>query len=111
MTKYRAALPSVRRRRMRCVLAVLALYVASLGCSREPATERQCQAILDRIVELELTEMGFADPVLLGRTQHELRGRYRTELAACVGKSISAGAMDCAMRAESAEELSHGCMK
>lgn len=111
MTRNRAALPHVHRRRMRSLSAVLLMWVSSLGCSREPATQQQCQLILDRIVELELAEMGFADPVLLGRTQAEVRGRYRTELEACVGKPISEDAMDCAMRAQSAEELSHDCMK
>ena len=109
-----AVVPATEGRRARGWLAfvvAMVLLPCALGCDRERATEEQCRAIFDRLVELELSEMGFRDPELTRRRQSELRARHRDELEACVGRPLRSDAMRCVQAAESAEQLSHECLR
>jgi hypothetical protein len=87
-----------------------AALVASCGGAR-PATEADCGALLDRLVELELAERGFHDPALLSRRQAEARTRFAPDLEACRGRRLPAAALDCATRAATAEAVAHGCLR
>jgi hypothetical protein len=89
-------------------LLLLTLYVQS--CTRERASEQQCHAIFDRIVEIELEELGFRDGALAARRKAELRARYQSELRSCVGRSISDDVLPCVAAAKTTEELSHKCL-
>jgi len=94
-----------------CLLGpVLALGLAS-GCARERATGEACSAILDRIVYIELQEQGFRDPALASRKREELRRVLHPELARCQGRGLPEGALACVERAQSAEEISHVCLR
>lgn len=93
-------------------LPSLLLCLATLSaCDGERASEEQCRSIFDRLVVLELEEMGFDDPALAERRQAELSARYRDDLAACVGRRLPAGAMTCVATAENAEVISHDCLQ
>lgn len=89
--------------------ALLAFYAQS--CTREAATEQQCHAIFDRIVAIELEEMGFRDAALAARRTTELRARYQSAIRGCVGHDISANALTCVATAKTTEELSHKCLR
>ncbi len=80
------------------------------GCDDTRATPEDCGRILDRMVEIELTSLGYADPVLLRRKRDELRARYQPDLDACVGRLLHAGAMECVERAGDIETLIHTCL-
>ncbi|HVW27861.1 MAG TPA: hypothetical protein VHC69_20990 [Polyangiaceae bacterium] len=82
-----------------------------LGCRSGRATADDCARILDKIVELELHERGFRDPVLLQRKRDELRRRLGSELDECEGKSMRAGAIGCVEHATTTEEISHQCLR
>jgi hypothetical protein len=89
------------------------LFIALLlafGCNEQRASEQQCHAIFDRIVEIELEELGFRDPALAALRQAELRARYQSEIARCVGQYISDQALPCVATAKTTEELSHKCL-
>jgi hypothetical protein len=88
----------------------LSLVLAVQACTRELATEQQCHAIFDRIVEIELEEMGFRDAALAARRKAELRARHQNALRDCVGRYISDQAMACVATAKTTEELSHKCL-
>lgn len=86
------------------------LLCAVLGCGPDTtATARDCEAILDRIVALELREMGFSDPELERRHQEALRKHFAGSLSQCVGRPLREGAMACVTSAPSTEALSHEC--
>lgn len=91
------------------IAALLAVSVQS--CARERATEQQCHAIFERIVEIELEEMGFRDPALAARHKAELTARYERTLRGCVGHAISERALTCVATARTTEELSHKCLQ
>ena len=100
--------------RARCLVAgllLLSLLASTSGCRGAPATEAECRAILDRIVELELGELGFRDPVLAERKKAQLGRQLADELGKCVGLPLPAGALACVRRARSTEEISHGCLR
>lgn len=94
----------------RLVLGLL-LAGVGIGCHRERMTAQDCGLILDRITELELAERGFRDPALAVRRKGEMRARLKGELDACVGRSVSRGAMDCALAAPSTEDLTQRCLR
>lgn len=90
---------------------LMAALVAAPGCNSQRATAEQCRAIFERLVVLELQEMGFADPVLERRRRAVLVGRHSREIQSCVGRRIPPRAMDCVASAASAEVLSHDCLR
>jgi hypothetical protein len=92
------------------VLLVLALSSA-VGCKRQRATLADCQEILDRLVELEMRERGFRDPVLLEHRRQELRRVLEPDVRECQGKPISSGALACVRNAPNPEQISHHCLR
>jgi hypothetical protein len=99
---------------MRLTVAALALAAALLptGCGRSrPATAAECAGLLDAIVTLELEEQGYRDPALLERRQRTLRRTLGPELTACAGLPLAPGALDCARRAGTIEQLTHRCLR
>lgn len=95
-----------------CVCGLMLACLAGIsGCGQRKADESDCRAIFDRIVEVELREMGFRDPALAERRQAELAERHRGLIAQCVGRSLPAGAMECVARADTTEEISHDCLR
>ena len=91
-------------------LLIVAMLTWLGGCEQSSASEAECQAIFDRIVEIEIGEMGFADPALTTHTQNALRSQFRDVIAQCVGRPLPPGAMTCIAKANSAEYLSHRCL-
>jgi hypothetical protein len=79
-------------------------------CNAERASQRDCEIIMDRIVELELMERGFRDPVLLEKKQRELRRSLAAGLGACRGRRLPEHALACVRAAKSSEEISHVCL-
>lgn len=94
---------------MKSLLVALTLTFAA--CSAAPATDADCAQILDRIVELELRESGYNDAVLIARRQAELREKLALELKGCVGRRLPKRALECVRRADSAEAISHRCLR
>ena len=99
------------RRRWRRLGLAIALALGSVGCNGNPATDQDCAGILDRIVELEVRERGFRDPVLLERKQVDLRRLLGPELRQCQGKRLKPGALACVQQAASTEQISHACLR
>lgn len=97
---------------MNWMISTVVFAALSLSaCAYKRASAEQCRAIFDRLVVLELKEMGFQDPALSERRQIELAARYREELATCVGRRIPPGAMTCVASAETAEVVNRDCLR
>lgn len=92
---------------LRIALALLA--VASCGGNGR-ATSQACSEIFDRIVELELRELGFRDPELVTRKREQLRRTFAPEIQRCHGRRLPDHALACVRKAASAEEISHRCL-
>lgn len=97
----------------RSVLALI--LVASLpmlaACHERAATRAECQLILDRIITIELGELGYRDPIFARRKQSELRERLKSRVDDCIGRPIPTHAITCIPNATTTEHLSHDCLR
>lgn len=93
-------------------VALSLVLVGSAGCGR-PATEAECEQILERTARLELQErMGDADAKLLdAEVQATKRAMRDSMMDNCVGKRITEGALTCVQTAETAKELAEDCFR
>ena len=97
---------------MRWLLVLLASALVTLcACDSQRASAQQCRAIFDRLVAVELRELGFDDPVLTERRQAELARRFRQQLTSCVGRPLPTGSLACVAAANNSETLSHDCLQ
>ena len=98
-------------RRARGLVVIFGLAVSLAGCRRHVATEADCRAILDRLVEMELAESGFHDPALVPRWQGELAHRFDDELRRCRAVRVRDDLPACLRAAQNPEQVAHQCMK
>ena len=88
----------------------LLLVVAAGGCHRHPASADECEAILSRLIELELSESGYRDPALRTRWQQDLVRRFAPDLERCRGRDVHSSFRTCLATARSSEEITHRCL-
>lgn len=100
----------MRPGRLLGALLLLTLTLAA-GCAPRRATLEECGELLDRMVALELEELGYRDPALVALRQRELRARLAEQQRQCVGRRLAPKALECARAARSTEALSHQCLK
>ena len=94
------------------VVLIIVFAATSWACrDASRASETDCIALLDRLVELDLEARGIRDPVLSDRWRTEARGRFGPELFGCRDKKLSRAALACAQQAQSTEELAHVCLR
>jgi hypothetical protein len=91
--------------------SVVMVAVSVYGCERREASRADCEVIFERLITLELSEMGYRDPALTQRWIKRLRARYRAELDECVGRELPPGALQCLQEAKTAEVVSHDCLR
>jgi len=96
-------------RPMLTVMLVASVLTAS--CRSRVATREDCQQILDRLVDLELQEKGFRDPVVADRWRREAETVHAADLAGCVGQRLPRDAMTCVQAARSSEQIAHDCLR
>lgn len=98
---------------MKCLgLALVAcVIVTSAGCSGRRATRADCQLIVDRVITIELGELGYRDPVFARKKTAELRERLKSRLEGCIGRALPEHALTCIPNAQSTEALSHDCLR
>lgn len=86
------------------VASILAAGLGLVGCGR-PATEADCQLIIDRNVEVQMHAMKLEDPALIAKKQADLRLAMKDDLKDCVGRRVTDGMMKCVREAKTAEEI------
>lgn len=97
--------------RVGLVLFLLVSMSMLVACHERAATRAECQLILDRIITIELGELGYRDPIFARRKQTELRTRLKSRLDACIGRPIPTHAITCIPNATTTEHLSHDCLR
>jgi hypothetical protein len=94
----------------------LVLVLGGAAACGHPASEAECQSIVERIVELELKAQKVNDPVEIAKRRGESLGASadggRSEiLQGCIGRHITDRALACVRRAESASEITDRCLQ
>ncbi len=83
------------------------LFVGALGvaaCGR-PATQQDCELIIDRNVELQMKQMQITDSAAIEKRKSEIRQTMADQLKGCVGKRVTDKMMACVKKAETADEI------
>jgi hypothetical protein len=93
---------------LRCIL--LLLMVAAAGCNRHPASAGECEAILHRLIDLELRESGYRDPVLRSRWRQDLVHRFAPDLDRCRERKVRSSLQACLATAQTSEDIAHRCL-
>lgn len=88
---------------------MLAFALACSACGRK-ATRADCEAVVDKNVEVKLKAEGITDPAIVQKRKEELRASLRDDIDKCVGKRITDGMMACVKGAETAEQIDK-CLK
>jgi len=87
------------------LLLVLLLASAALGGCGRKATREDCEAVVDKNVELQLKALGVTDPAVVGKRREEMRASMREDIETCVGKRVTDSMMGCVKTAETAEKI------
>jgi hypothetical protein len=90
---------------------IMAATLATAGCHRHAASAADCAAVLDRLIDLELTESGYRDPVVRVRWRDELGRRFAPDLARCRGLAVRNDLATCLTAAASPEGVTHHCLE
>jgi hypothetical protein len=93
------------------VCLVAATTLVSSGCRRHAASATECARMLGRLVEMELSESGYRDPVLRTRWQQELERRFAADLERCHGLAVRDDLNKCLASARTSEEVTHRCLE
>lgn len=98
--------PRRRRRRAPAVAAALALLLAACG---HPATEAECQLLVDKNVELQVAGM-VTPPPDLEKEKQRVRAEMEAALKGCVGRRITDRMLRCVREAKSVKQVD-GCTR
>lgn len=93
-------------------LSILALPCLACACGH-PATEKECQEIADRVVQLELQASPVGRDPETAKEQLERTRNWvkESQLKGCVGRRITDAAMKCVRGATKAEEITDTCFR
>jgi hypothetical protein len=99
-------------RQFRWLLCLLPALTCTLGCGH-PATNQECQEIVERIATLELQKSGSgSDAKSVGAQVDETKKALATNtLKDCVGKRITERAMQCVRAAKDSQQIVDDCFK
>jgi hypothetical protein len=93
------------------LLLCFALLGLIPGCGH-PASEPECQEIVERIAILELQKAGASDPKAVGEQIDETKKSLAANtLKDCVGKRITERAMQCVRTAKTSAEIVDDCFR
>lgn len=90
------------------LVAVVACAGVVVGCGH-PASEAECQLIVDKNVELQIAAMA-APPPDVEKEKARVRAEMEPMLKACPGHRITDGKLACVKNAKSTKEID-ACMQ
>ena len=89
-------------------LAALALLS---GCHRHRASPQDCKAALDRLIDVELVELGYRDPILRTRWHRELERRFALDLERCRSGRVRDDLRLCLQGQHSSQAIVQQCLE
>lgn len=96
--------PSAPTRVSRGFSAVIVALAGLAGCGR-PATEADCNKVVEKNVEVQLKKMNITDPSAIESEKARIRGSLKDSIKECVGRKVTDGMMACVDNAKTVEEL------
>ena len=100
--------PSRPRSLWWCAVPLVLLSAALAGCGH-PATREECDQLLAKSAEIELRGQNVSDPRMIAERTAAARATPKgVEFSGqCLGKRITAGALECVRKATTAEQFDH----
>ena len=86
------------------------LLTCSFGCGH-PATDKECQEIVERIATLELASGNLDSKSVGAQVDETKKALAPNTLKDCVGKRITERAMQCVRSAKSSQQIVDDCFK
>jgi hypothetical protein len=102
---------AVRRRSTALPLALACALILASGCHRHAASPDDCAAVFERLVDLELSEGGYRDPILRDRWRQNLAHRFAPDVARCHGLRVRDDLAPCLAAARTSEDVAHRCLE
>jgi cytochrome c biogenesis protein ResB len=91
-------------RRVVFVSLLASLLVSLTGCGRK-ATREDCEAVVDKNVELQLKALGVTEPATVAKRREEMRASLKDDIEKCIGKRVTDSMMSCVKTAETADKI------
>ncbi|HTA19545.1 MAG TPA: hypothetical protein VK989_09645 [Polyangia bacterium] len=95
----------------RLLIGLAATVLFAPACGRRAATAADCRALLERMIDVELDESGFRDPVLRARSRENLGHRFALDLERCKDLTVPRNLRACLATARTTEEIAHRCLE
>jgi hypothetical protein len=90
---------------------VLGIFAATaIGCGH-PATERECEEIVERIAILELGGLDAGKNVVADEVKNAKESFRKEMQRKCVGRRITHAAMDCVRKATASRQIEDECFR
>jgi hypothetical protein len=93
------------------LVGLLGLAVSGMvGCGH-PATERECEEIVERIALLELGGLDAGQNVVAEEVKNAKEAFRKEMRRKCVGRRITNAAMDCVRKATASRQIEDECFR
>ena len=84
--------------------------LSALGCGH-PATERECEEIVERIAVLELGGMDAGQGYVADEVKNAKEAFRKEMRKKCVGRRITNAAMECVRKATASNQIEDECFR
>jgi hypothetical protein len=92
------------------LLTLLALSAFCAGCGH-PATEKECEEIVERVATLELKNAHAGEEQVESEVKLAKESFKKDMSRRCVGRRVTQTAMDCVRQARSADQIEKECFR
>ena len=98
------------RMRRRTALVLLMVAMAAVGCGH-PATERECEEIVERIAVLELGGVDAGREMVADEVKNAKESFRKEMRKKCVGRRVTNAAMECVRKATASRQIEDECFR
>ena len=88
----------------------IAIAVMASGCGH-PATERECEEIVERITVLELGRVDAGESVVHDEVKNAKESFKKEIRQKCIGRRITNAAMECVRKATASRQIEDECFR
>jgi uncharacterized protein YoaH (UPF0181 family) len=93
------------------LVGLLGLALSGLVSCGHPATERECEEIVERIALLELGGLDAGQNVVAEEVRNAKEAFRKEMRRKCVGRRITNAAMDCVRKATASRQIEDECFR
>lgn len=91
-------------------LVFACLLLVATGCGH-PATEKECEEIVERVARLELEKANAGTETMANEIKLAKESFKKDMSRKCVGRRVTQAAMNCVRQARSADQIEKECFR